>query len=221
MRNNNIRFSWLWTMFILLGVGFVLGLLSVNTLAVILFLSGLLIMAGMIIRGFYNWIFGDYKYIFKFMHRPLFSIFQKFPWIVNTWRPMVYDIELNDKSKCNKNHTNKLFGYSIGFGVHENSFRISYNDKTNKFLAYCYVNGQRLSKEFKLSIAENRSNKVKLSITRKEDYIKLEANHLVLCQYDVFKVYFTSKKMFGLKLGLYYGGKARACKLLKIFMLKR
>ena len=118
-------------------------------------------------------------------------------------------------------HTNKLFGFSIGLGVHKHSYRVGWNSDRNgngRAYVYCYISGSRVYKElnymeegkdYYFFISYEKHNKVGITM-RNEDFKELghfEITPGVHC-------------CIGWKLFTYYGDTDRAPRKMKLNISK-
>ena len=147
----------------------------------------------------------------KGFRRPLFTIPFCLPRYIKT-KNIIQSKRITFTQSCitNQNHTNKLFGFSVGglFSIHKNSFRFGFKSKSGKLyaVAYFYINKQRFDIEM---LQLSTGTEYIMAIERSENKVVFSISN------DGFsfaekEVLFNHTSNKGLKLGIYYGGKPKA-----------
>lgn len=173
---------------------------------ILLSITSVFIIAAFVVNPINGFCNKPEKTIKKGFHRRLFSIPFCLPRIVNTYKKMTYMIDLTKTRTSSLNHTNKLFGFTVGWFVHKDSFRTVYSEINKELFAYYYIDGKRTVENFKLN--NNGEGFTIATIERRKEGIIFTADHNDSVKKIV--VPFTSKSKYGLKLGFYYGGEETA-----------
>ena len=211
-----------WMFWLVLGVVLSLvGLLihpmvSYVGIGILALIASIFILYAFIVNPINGLCNASKKVIYKGFHRPLLAIPFCLPRVINTYKKQKFFVDLKNTTTSELNHTNKLFGFSVGFGIHKNSFRTVYSEINKELFAYWYIDGKRNMESFKLN--DNGETAVIACIERNKKGIIFSVDYNNSIKKIV--VPFVSSKKYGLKLGFYYGGEVRADRKIKVGLFK-
>jgi len=212
-----------WGFWFLLGLGMlVIGILfnsnfiGISGLVIMLLVGAIAMIFGWIINPINSYCSKHNKVIKKGFHRPLFQIPLCLPRIVNLNKEISFLIDLTDTETSSNNHLNKLFGITIGFFIHKNSFRFTYSEINKELYAYYYIDGKREYKSFKLY--NNGIGRAICRIKKNNDFVSMIVG--IKGKKETINIPFKNTSKYGFRTGLYYGGKIKAPHKVNIFIEK-
>ena len=172
--------------------------------------------------GYNKWI--SHLFICRGWHRPCIAYGFHIPriWFIGRRKTIkrVIRFKKNSLHSVDK-HINKLFGFSVGLGIHKHSYRAGWSSLGNGkgvFYSYCYIAGERVTKE--LGAIEEGVDYIVFI-----DYIKHYIAKITLYsdsfrEINKFEITPSMHSWFGWKLFCYIGGEKPAKRKIKLIISK-